>query len=126
MQAERNSRSKKNHLKPKILDAQNITIQSLIGSSDPEDFNIQDSNGKLLFNSALRKYGPLEPDELYGFEPALVIGGYPTLENLRRLKLDQHLLILRSFETPTLPFSSTDLENLKKMQQTLPTLRVET
>lgn len=103
----------KNRLKPKTPDAQNITIQSLFGSSDPEDFDVQDSNGKLLFNRAQKKYGPLEPDELYGFEPALLLGAAPTLENLRRLKLDQHLLILRSFQKPSLPFSNLDLERLR-------------
>lgn len=102
----------KNRLKPKTREAQNLTVQSLFGSSDPEDFDMPDSNGKLLFNRALKSCGALQPDELYGFEPALVLGGTPTLKNLRRLKLDQHLLILRNFEKPTLPFSDIDIEDL--------------
>ncbi len=104
----------KNRLKPKELSAQNITIQSLFGGSEPGDFDYADSSDKLLFSRALKKYGPLAPDEMYGFEPALVLGGAPTLENLRRLKLDPHLLILRNFDTPTLPFSGVDLEKLMK------------
>ncbi|WP_449432739.1 GAD-like domain-containing protein [Pseudomonas putida] len=104
----------KNRLTPKTLSAQNVTIQSLFGASDPDDFDNSDSNGKLLFNRALKKYGPLAPDEMYGFEPALILGGSHSLENLQRLKLDPHLLILRSFDIPTLPFSSVDLEKLKK------------
>ncbi|MNR02129.1 hypothetical protein D3C85_1179700 [compost metagenome] len=51
---------------------------------------------------------------MYGFEPALVLGGSATLKNLRRLKLDPHLLILREFDTPTLPFSNVDLDKLMK------------
>ncbi|NQD54408.1 DUF1851 domain-containing protein [Pseudomonas sp. CM25] len=104
----------KNRLKIKELTAQNITIQSLFGTSEPEDYDNTDSNGKPLFERALKKYGPLAPDEIYGFEPALVAGGKPTLQNLCRLKLDPHLLILRNFDTPRLPFSSKDLKNLIK------------
>lgn len=102
----------KNRLKPKALAAQNLTIQSLFGASDPDDFDVSDPSGKLLFSRAMRKCGPLDPDEMYGFEPALVLGGKPTLVNVRRLKIDQHLLILRNFGTPKLPFSSVDLEKL--------------
>ena len=103
----------KNRLKPKTLTAQNITIQSLFGASDPDDFDNSNPNGKLLFNRALKRCGPLSPDEMYGFEPALILGGNPILENLRRLRMDPHLLILRNFDTPKFPFSSVDLENLR-------------
>ncbi|MFK1554719.1 GAD-like domain-containing protein [Pseudomonas aeruginosa] len=106
--------AQKNRLKTKSLEAQNTSIQALFGVSDPEDFDYQDPSGKLLFERAVKKYGPLAPDEMYGFEPALVLGGSPTLESLRRLKLDPHLLILRNFDTPTLPFSGVDLEKLMK------------
>ncbi|WP_409264974.1 GAD-like domain-containing protein [Pseudomonas sp. KCJK9000] len=104
----------KNRLKSKPLAAQNITIRSFFGASDPDDFDNSDINGKSLFNRALKKYGPLSPDEMYGFEPALVLGGSPTLENLRRVKMDPHLLILRNFDRPKLPLSSVDLEKLMK------------
>ncbi|MCQ9863049.1 GAD-like domain-containing protein [Pseudomonas aeruginosa] len=106
--------AQKNRLKTKSLEDQNASIQALFGVSDPDDFDYQDPSGKLLFERAVKKYGPLAPDEMYGFEPALVLGGAPTLENLRRLKLDPHLLILRNFDTPTLPFSGVDLEKLMK------------
>ncbi|MDH4557417.1 DUF1851 domain-containing protein [Pseudomonas sp. BN417] len=106
--------AQKNRLKAKSLEDQDTSIQALFGVSDPEDFDFTDTNGKLLFDRAMKKYGPLAPDEMYGFEPALVLGGSPTLENLRRLKLDPHLLILRNFDTPTLPFSGVDLEKLMK------------
>lgn len=104
----------KNRLKPKELATQNLTIQSLFGTSEPDDYDNSDSNGKPLFKRALKKYGPLAPDEMYGFEPALVAGGKPTLENLCKLKLDPHLLILRNFDTPKLPFSSADLAKLMR------------
>lgn len=104
----------KNKLKPKPLQDQDFSIQSFFGSREPEDFDYKDVNGKLLFDRAVKKYGPLEPDEMYGFEPALVMGGSPELDNLRRLKLDPHLHILRQLDNPTLPFSHSDFDNLIK------------
>ncbi|MFJ4112030.1 GAD-like domain-containing protein [Pseudomonas sp. NPDC089758] len=104
----------KSRLKPKELANQNMTIQSLFGTSELDDYDNTDSNGKLLFERALKKYGPLAVDEMYGFEHALVAGGKPSLENLRKVKLDPHLLILRDLDTPKLPLSNTDLEKLMK------------
>ncbi|RTX92814.1 DUF1851 domain-containing protein [Pseudomonas sp. C 49-2] len=104
----------KNKLKPKPLHDQDFSIQSFFGSHEPEDFDYKDINGKLLFERALKKYGPLEPDEMYGFEPALVMGGSAVLDSLRRLKLDPYLQILRQFDSPTLPFSSSDFDKLMK------------
>lgn len=104
----------KNKLKPKPLHEQDSSIQSFFGSRKPEDFDYPDANGKLLFERAIKKYGPLEPDEMYGFEPALVVGGSATLDNLRRLKLDPHLNILRQFDSPTLPFSNIDFDKFMK------------
>ncbi|MCY1297436.1 GAD-like domain protein [compost metagenome] len=102
------------NLKKKSLSEANSSIQSFFGSRRPESFDYKDTSGKLLFERAKKKYGPLAPDEMYGFEPALVLGGSATLKNLRRLKLDPHLLILREFDTPTLPFSNVDLDKLMK------------
>ena len=102
----------KNKLKQRPLRDQNPSIQSFFGSRKPEDFDYPDSNGKLLFDRAVKAYGPLAPDEMYGFEPALVLGGSAQIENLRRLKIDPHLHILRQFDTPTLPFPDAVIEKL--------------
>ena len=48
----------------------------------------------LLFDRALKTLGPLAPDEMYGFEPALVIGGKADLKNLRKVKAVEHLVML--------------------------------
>lgn len=69
-----------------------------------------------LFEPALRTLGRLEPDEMYGFEPALVAGGTAVLANLRRAKLHPHLLILRQLAQPTLPFSGGQVDQLLKQQ----------
>jgi hypothetical protein len=56
----------------------------------------------------------LEPDEVYAFEPAIVLGGKMRLENLAKLKLGVHLTVLRQLASPTLPFSNIDIEKILK------------
>ena len=74
--------------------------------------DINDEFDEPLFQRVLAKLGPLAPDEVYGFEPAIVLGGKMLLENLAKLKLDVHLSILRQFAAPTIPFSDVDISNL--------------
>ena len=47
-----------------------------------------------LFAPALQQLGRLTHDEMYGFVPALALGGAPTLANLRKVKAVEHLIIL--------------------------------
>jgi hypothetical protein len=47
-----------------------------------------------LFDRAFKMYGPLAPDEMYGFEPALALGGKPELANIRKVKAVEHLVLL--------------------------------
>jgi len=65
-----------------------------------------------FFGSARVKLGPLEPHEIYGFEPAIVLGGKVLLENLAKVNANVHLTILRQFADPELPFSGIDIERL--------------
>lgn len=61
-----------------------------------------------LFDQALRRLGPLAPDEVYGFEPALVLGGRRRVENLSKLNLFVHLAVLRDLAEPQVPFGGID------------------
>lgn len=101
-------------LKPKSKEDQDWSVKSFIGLSISE-CDLKDESGAPLFEQALAKLGPLAADEMYGFEPALVLGGKMRLENLAKLKLDAHLSILRQLASPTLPFSNTDIEKLMKL-----------
>jgi hypothetical protein len=47
-----------------------------------------------LFTPALKKLGPLKRDEMYGFVPALALGGPATLEHLQKVKAVEHLILL--------------------------------
>jgi hypothetical protein len=73
-----------------------------------------DIAGNPLFERALQTLGALAPDEMYGFEPALVTGGKMTLERLRKVKTDQHLTLLRQLAPPTMPFGNIDIDKLVK------------
>lgn len=79
---------------------------------DHESCDLNDEGGTPLFERALAALGPLASDEMYGFEPAIVLGGRMRLESLRRVKLDQHLTILRQLATPQMPFSNVDIDRL--------------
>lgn len=65
-----------------------------------------------LFERALKKLGPLAPDEMYALEPALAAGGTIALENLARVKLDPHLTILRQLAAPTMPYANVNIDKL--------------
>jgi hypothetical protein len=52
-----------------------------------------DENGKPLLARAVKKLGPLEIGECYGFVPLLSLGGMRRLENLKRLKAREHFSI---------------------------------
>ena len=101
----------KNELKPKSPRDRDFSINSFL-MSGKSDFDLDDENGDELFNRTLSKLGPVASDEVYGFEPALVLGGRMLIENLRKVKLHQHLMILRQLAPPRMPFSNIDIDKL--------------
>ncbi len=48
----------------------------------------------------MEKYGSLGENEIFGFEPAIVLGGETKLENIRKLDMHIHLDILRQLSNP--------------------------
>lgn len=46
------------------------------------------------FAPALKKFGRLKADEMYGFVPAIALGGPSEFEHLEKLKIVEHLVIL--------------------------------
>jgi hypothetical protein len=99
------------NLTPKSTADRDWSVRSFVGLST-SSCDLRDEAGTALFERAVAKLGPLEPDEVYGFEPAIVLGGKMLLDNLRRLKLDVHLTVLRQLAAPQLPFAAADLEQL--------------
>ncbi|RAU46404.1 MULTISPECIES: GAD-like domain-containing protein [unclassified Pseudomonas] len=54
-----------------------------------------------LFEKALSKLGPLQPEEMYGFVPALALGGPSDLEHLQKVKTVEHLTFLYQLDPLT-------------------------
>jgi hypothetical protein len=99
-------------LKAKSEDDLDLSIRSFFSSSDKSRFNLKDEGGKPLFDRAVERLGKLASDEMYGFEPALVLGERMRLENLFKVKTDAHLTILRQLAAPTLPLTDLDIDKL--------------
>ncbi|WP_433706170.1 GAD-like domain-containing protein [Paraburkholderia sacchari] len=53
-----------------------------------------------LFKRALKRLGSLGPEEMYGFEPALIVGGEISIDHLVKVDLSVHLSILRQLGAP--------------------------
>lgn len=103
-----------NELNPKSAVDRDWSVRTFFASQTLRALDYPDETDQPLFDRALAKLGPLAPDEMYGFEPALVAGGKPRLEFLHRVKLDQHLTLLRQLAAPSLPLSGMDLDKLIK------------
>ncbi len=84
-------------------------VQTFFGAKTPSECDFKDAAKQPLFKRAAGKLGPLERDELYGFEPALIAGGQMNLDHLKKVKLDVHLTLLRQLAPPKVPFLSTSI-----------------
>lgn len=88
-------------------DNPDLVLGSFLAMSDTEQYDFEDSDEEFLFERAVDRLGLLQKDEVYGFEPALVVGGKISLGNLKKLRLDVHLTILRQLGgVPITPFAN--------------------
>jgi hypothetical protein len=101
-------------LRPKPPEDLDFKIRGVFAGALPRFCNLKDEQGLPLFDRAVQKLGQLAPDEMYALEPALVLGGPITLENLVRVKLDPHLTMLRQFSAPAIPFPNIDVGKLMR------------
>jgi len=75
-------------------------IELIFEYSLANDGYLDDAVGRKLSHAAIRRLGALEPDECYGFFPALAAGGKEKAANLQRVKLREHLSILAQLDRP--------------------------
>ncbi|WP_199610066.1 GAD-like domain-containing protein [Flocculibacter collagenilyticus] len=75
---------------------QDAVLDSFFACKRKESLNKKDDKDELIFERAVKKLGELSPDEMYGFEPALALGGEPKLENLKKVPVLEHLSFLAS------------------------------
>jgi hypothetical protein len=69
-------------------------VQSFISARQKSRLDFEDHLEKPLFERALKALGPLAPDEMYGFVPALALGGKADLKFLQKVKAVEHLVVL--------------------------------
>ncbi len=70
------------------------SVRSFFGAQNRGGNDLSDVNGERLFAPALSKLGRLKYDEMYGFVPALALGGPATLDHLQKVKAVEHLVLL--------------------------------
>ncbi|WP_406610081.1 GAD-like domain-containing protein [Agarivorans sp. JK6] len=73
---------------------EDLELQLFFSSSSKDEFDIEDDSEEPMFDEALEVLGELEPDTMYGFVPALALGGQAKLENLQKVSAIEHLVIL--------------------------------
>jgi hypothetical protein len=76
------------------LGGEDIAVESFFLSQQQRLLDFADDAKKPLFARARKKLGRLAADEMYGFEPALALGGPATFANLQKVKILPHLQIL--------------------------------
>lgn len=62
----------------------------------------EDEKYNNMMPQALKAIGELESGEIYGFVPALSVGGRNNVKQLQRVKIREHLVLLASLDSPTL------------------------
>lgn len=90
-----------------------LALRVFFSGSAPSYADALDETGQPLFQRALSTLGPLQPDEMYGFEPPLVVGGKARIENVRIVKINEHLGMLRQFAGPQFPMGSLNLDKFR-------------
>lgn len=70
------------------------TIKNFIAFQSPERLDIKNNQRKPLFPAALKKHGPLNADDVYGFAPFLFMGGEKKIKNIEKCDIFAHLNLI--------------------------------
>ena len=99
-----------------VKDRQKLSVEDeeyemnrFIGTFDPEDLDRKDESKKPLFERALKKFGKLKSNEIYGYKLNPALGGKESIRNLDKVDLFTYANIQLEIERPTL--SVIDTEN---------------
>ncbi|ECC9475554.1 DUF1851 domain-containing protein [Salmonella enterica subsp. enterica] len=79
----------------KTIDELNSEIESFLAFSNVEEFDLFDCNDNYIFDRAVKQPGVLADNEMFGLEPAYILGGQIKIENLSKVDCQIHLMILR-------------------------------
>jgi hypothetical protein len=76
-----------------------IVVSSTFMTLNPtDDFDEFDEEDKPLFKRCATRLGLLDKDEIYGFKLPISLGGQRRIENLGKVKMKEHLMILAQTE----------------------------
>lgn len=70
--------------------------------------NVDSNDFEGMFDQAIEKLGALNHDEMYGFVPAVMLGGPHTIDHLQKVKAVEHLMLLSQL-TELEPYSFSDI-----------------
>lgn len=77
---------KRNDEKRIEREGENASLMGFFGVISPENINQTDVHtDKPIFEQAVKKFGPLEEDEMFTFEPALFLGGEQTFKTVNKV-----------------------------------------
>ena len=83
-----------------------VIVNALSGeirtSRNSSTFAWTDETGADMLPQAIAQLGELAPGEVYGFVPALRMGGANRVENLQRLPIVEHMMFLANVQRPML------------------------
>ncbi|MEI4482813.1 MULTISPECIES: GAD-like domain-containing protein [unclassified Phyllobacterium] len=71
-----------------------LTIVSVLMNLDDNSYDKYGEDSKPLFKRALSKLSRLPPDSIYGFKPALALGGSRTVDSLAVYSAFEHMSLL--------------------------------
>ncbi|PHM35779.1 GAD-like domain protein [Xenorhabdus mauleonii] len=77
-----------------------LDISTFFASRHIDSFDIEDDDDVWIFSKAVEKYGSLNENEVFGFEPAIFLGGDVELDSIRKMDVYIHLDILGQFSKP--------------------------
>ena len=75
-------------------------ISNWLAATRRSSLDEDDDDDRPLFERALKALGPLAEDEIYGFVPALGMGGPARLDHLKKVKAVEHLIFLAQLGDP--------------------------
>lgn len=88
---------KKNYDKDVLEGQSSELIKTFFAITSPEDVDLEDvDTDEPLFEQAVDKFGPLKPDEMFTFEPALFLGGEQIFKTVNKANLFIQCEILAS------------------------------
>lgn len=67
-------------------EGENASLMGFFGVISPENVDLEDvDTNESIFEQAVAKFGPLEADEMFTFEPALFLGGEQTIKTVNKV-----------------------------------------